>query len=96
MRATIQAVQPWATPVAILLGAGIIGGSFFLTNQSRFAISAMPSESATAVWRIDTWTGEVRLCTYLPVRPDPLDPFAKYVPGVRVKILCQEELVRPN
>jgi hypothetical protein len=56
---------------AIIIGALIIGGAIVAASyqyRSRYALSAADNKIA---WRMDTWSGEIDLCTarYLPQGP---------------------------
>lgn len=90
---TIKTIQPWATPIALILVALVIGSAIFISHiEPRYAISTIPGPEGTyAAWRLDTWTGEVRLCTFAP-NPNPFDKFDPEPHMPRVKVACREEL----
>jgi hypothetical protein len=92
-RFMIRAIQPWIVPFALILAALIIGSAIFMSHvEPRYAISTIPEPEGTyAAWRLDTWSGEVRLCTFAP-SPNPFDKFDPEPHAPRVKIVCREEL----
>lgn len=47
----------WQTPLAVIVGAGVIAFSVAFTG--RYEIAAANSEN---IYRLDRWTGEIRQC----------------------------------
>lgn len=94
VRAIIQAAQPWGTPVAIIVAALLIGSALVGVRLiSRYEISAVAgSDRVPMSWRIDTWTGDMELCSFEKEAIDPRDPFAKIIAengGPIWKIKCR-------
>ena len=87
MRATIQAVQPWATSIAIIVGALVIGAAIVGTQfVDRYEISAVANPDGPSVaWRVNTRTGDVQICRF---HKDENDPFKKLMEPY-FDIVCQ-------
>ena len=85
MRATIQAVQPWAASIAIIVGALIIGAAMVRSQFiDRYEISA--AGDGSNVWRINARTGDVQLCAI--IKDENL--FAKFDPdGPKADVVCK-------
>lgn len=79
-----EGINRWLLPGAIMLAsvilaAGIATGLLLSKARQRYAVSALPFSTRPAVWRLDTWTGKVEVCTSYPLQKDPKDPFADLV-----------------
>jgi hypothetical protein len=98
MRATIQAVQPWATPAALILGAAIIGGCLIASrNEARYAISTIPGpEGNLSAWRIDTTTGDVSLCIFEKDDAGPFTELLAKADSLAAVVKCRASIGGPK